>query len=224
MFKLIVKNFRNFQLKTSKVLCNLFIAALGDVRWFKHIQMCNIKIEWIRRLYILLSIMNSLFVSVLIIYWQTSQFLWISLLKVSLPWSNKITRRAAKCFWGFIFILQSSLKRYIWNRIIILCYYYKMDVNQAKNITKNHFKQIGILKMNLIIEKISFVILLNTIYSNDFIIFKTGIKIIGQKSLYCANIKAMHAVYIKRIEVKMDCQREWVQAQNWNIISRVLHS
>ena len=80
------------------------------------------------------------------------------------------------------------------------------------------------LKVNSIIEKISLVILLNTIYSNDFIIFKTGIKIIGQKSLYCANIKAMHAVYIKRIEVKMDCQREWVQALNLNIISRVLHS
>ena len=89
---------------------------------------------------------------------------------------------------------------------------------------KNYFKQIVTQKINLIIEKISLVILLNTIYSNDFIIFKTGIKIIGQKSLYCANIKAMHAVYIKRIEVKMDCQREWVQALNLNIISRVLHS
>ena len=126
MFKLNARNYSNFQLKISKLLCKLFIAALGDVWWFKHIRMCNIKIEWIRRLYILLSIMNSLFVSVLMIYWQTSQFLWISLLKVSLPWSNKITRRAAKCFWGFTFILQSSLKSYLWKQIQILSYYYEM--------------------------------------------------------------------------------------------------
>ena len=136
MFKLNTTGYLNFQLKISKVLCKIFIAASGDAWWFKHIQMCYIKIEWIRRLYILLSIMNSLFVSELMIYWQTSQFLWISLLKVSLPWSNKITRRAAKCFRGFIFILQSSLKRYIWNRIIILCYYYKMDVMIRQKISQ----------------------------------------------------------------------------------------
>ena len=96
-------------MKILKVLRKLFIAAWGDVWWFKHIQMCNIKIEWIRRLYILLSIMNSLFVSVLMIYWQTSQFLRISFLKVSLPWSHKITPRADESFWGFQFHFQHIL-------------------------------------------------------------------------------------------------------------------